>query len=143
MDSREYLSQIVRLKREIRNAKIEAEQYRRLSASVPGPSLDEPIGGSGGNGGEASFTRWINKAVDKEAEIERLTEKLSEVTGDIVDSIDLIGDPDARILLKLRFVEGMLIGEIAPRMSVAVSTVKRWLAKVPECVEVPDKYKGL
>ena len=102
MTSKEYLTQLFNLDRRIYLMKLEAEEYRRLANSLPGQTFDKPYVKNGTPNTKAPFEKWLLKALDKEKEIEELTEKMKVLTEDIANSIDLVENLDYRVLLKLR-----------------------------------------
>ena len=143
MTSKEYLTQLFNLDRRIYLMKLEAEEYRRLADSLPGQTFDKPYVISGTPNTKAPFEKWLLKALDKEKEIEELTEKMKVLTEDIANSIDLVENLDYRVLLKLRYINQMAMTGIAEKMHISIPTAKRWHREALEVVEVPDKYKDL
>ena len=143
MTSKEYLTQLFNLDRRIYLMKLEAEEYRRLADSLPGQTFDKPYVKNGTPNTKAPFEKWLLKALDKEKEIEELTEKMKVLTEDIANSIDLVENLDYRVLLKLRYINQMVMTDIAEKMHISIPTAKRWQREALEVVEVPDKYKDL
>ena len=104
MTSKEYLSQIYNLDHKIYLMRLEAEEYRRLSYSLPGQDFTKPFVKSSNPNTEAPFMKWLIKALDKEKEIEDLLKKMEELTNDITNTIDEVENLDYRVLLKLRYI---------------------------------------
>ena len=104
MTSKEYLSQIYNLDHIIYLMRLEAEEYRRLSYSLPGQDFTKPFVKSSNPNTEAPFMKWLIKALDKEKEIEDLLKKMEELTNDITNTIDEVENLDYRVLLKLRYI---------------------------------------
>ena len=69
MTSKEYLSQIYNLDHKIYLMRLEEEEYRRLSYSLPGQDFTKPFVKSSNPNTEAPFMKWLIKALDKEKEI--------------------------------------------------------------------------
>ena len=143
MTSKEYLSQIYNSDHKIYLMRLEAEEYRRLSYSLPGQDFTKPFVKSSNPNTEAPFMKWLVKALDKEKEIEDLLKKMEELTNDITNTIDEVENLDYRVLLKLRYINQMTICDISERMHISIPTAKRWHREALEVVVVPEKYRDL
>ena len=75
MTSKEYLMQIYNLDHKIYMMQLEADEYRRLADVIPGGNYDKPFVKPSNRNTEAPFVKWINKALDKEKEIEMEIER--------------------------------------------------------------------
>ena len=143
MTSKEYLMQIYNLDHKIYMMQLEADEYRRMADVIPGGNYDKPFVKPSNRNTEAPFVKWINKALDKEKEIEKEIERLNNLTVEITDVIDALENIDYRMLLKLRYLQSMSFGDIANKMYISCSTLKRWHNEALELIVVPEKYQNL
>lgn len=143
MTSKEYLMQIYNLDHKIYMMRLEVEQYRRLADTIPGGNYDKPFVKPSNRNTEAPFVKWVNKALDKEKEIEKEIERLNNLVLEISLVIDSLENINYRILLRLRYIDSKTIEEIAEEMHYALPTIKKWHREAVELIEVPEKYKNL
>lgn len=143
MDKKEYLSQVFNLDRKIYLMKLEAEEYRRLSMSIPGGDFTQPRIDKSPTSSQAPFVQWIHKALDKEKEIEEFLKKISVIKADIMNSINELQNEDYKMVLLLRYIQSLKFPEIASKMYAAESTIKRWHREAIGLIVVPEKYKNL
>ena len=143
MTSKEYLMQIYNLDHKIYMMRLEVEQYRRLADTIPGGNYDKPFVKPSNRNTEAPFVKWVNKALDKEKEIEQEIERLNNLVLEISLVIDSLENINYRILLRLRYIDSKTIEEIAEQMHYALPTIKKWHREAVELIEVPEKYKNL
>ena len=123
--------------------RLEVEQYRRLADTIPGGNYDKPFVKPSNRNTEAPFVKWVNKALDKEKEIEQEIERLNNLVLEISLVIDSLENINYRILLRLRYIDSKTIEEIAEQMHYALPTIKKWHREAVELIEVPEKYKNL
>lgn len=143
MTSKEYLSQIYNLDHKIYLMRLEAEEYRRLSYSLPGQDFTKPFVKSSNPNTEAPFMKWLVKALDKEKEIEQEIERLNNLKIEVIDVIDKLENLEYRMLLKLRYLQALSFGEISKKMYASPSSIKRWHNEALELIVVPEKYMNL
>ena len=143
MTSKEYLMQIYNLDHKIYMMQLEADEYRRLADVIPGGNYDKPFVKPSNRNTEAPFVKWINKALDKEKEIEKEIERLNNLKVEVTSVISQIDNGNYRMVLMLRYLKSMKIEEIAETMHYSIPSVKRWHREALEVLVVPSKYEGL
>ena len=143
MTSKEYLMQIYNLDHKIYMMQLEADEYRRLADVIPGVNYDKPFVKPSNRNTEAPFVKWINKALDKEKEIEKEIERLNNLKVEATSVISQIDNGNYRMVLMLRYLKSMKIEEIAETMHYSIPSVKRWHREALEVLVVPSKYEGL
>ena len=143
MTSREYLMQIYNLDHKIYMMQLEADEYRRLADVIPGGNYDKPFVKPSNRNTEAPFVKWINKALDKEKEIEKEIERLNNLKVEVTSVISQIDNGNYRMVLMLRYLKSMKIEEIAETMHYSSPSVKRWHREALEVLVVPSKYESL
>ena len=125
MTSKEYLEQIRKLEHEIRCMKMRSEYYDEMSLSVPGPCLNRE-GSSGTRNLEAPFVKWLNKKFEIDAEIEKKEAELKNLKADALLKIEAMDNEDYKCILIERYFNHLNWDEIAAKVFVSRSTVKRW-----------------
>ena len=143
MTSKEYLMQIYNLDHKIYMMQLEADEYRRLADVIPGGNYDKPFVKPSNRNTEAPFVKWINKALDKEKEIEQEIERLNNLKVEATSVISQIDNGNYRMVLMLRYLKSMKIEEIAETMHYSIPSVKRWHREALEVLVVPSKYENL
>ena len=125
MTSKEYLEQIRKLEHEIRCMKMRSEYYDEMSLSVPGPCLNRE-GSSGTRNLEAPFVKWLNKKFEIDAEIEKKEAELKNLKVEALLKIEAMDNEDYKCILIERYFNHLNWDEIAAKVFVSRSTVKRW-----------------
>lgn len=125
MTSKEYLEQIRKLEHEIRCMKMRSEYYDEMSLSVPGPCLNRE-GSSGTRNLEAPFVKWLNKKFEIDAEIEKKETELKNLKAEALLKIEAMDNEDYKCILIERYFNHLNWDEIAAKVFVSRSTVKRW-----------------
>ena len=143
MTSKEYLMQIYNLDHKIYMMQLEADEYRRLADVIPSGNYDKPFVKPSNRNTEAPFVKWINKALDKEKEIEKEIERLNNLKVEVTSVISQIDNGNYRMVLMLRYLKSMKIEEIAETMHYSIPSVKRWHREALEVLVVPSKYENL
>ena len=143
MTSKEYLMQIYNLDHKIYMMQLEADEYRRMADVIPGGNYDKPFVKPSNRNTEAPFVKWINKALDKEKEIEKEIERLNNLKIEVTSVISQIDNGNYRMVLMLRYLKSMKIEEIAEIMHYSIPSIKRWHREALEVLVVPSKYENL
>ena len=111
MNARKYLEQAARLDEEIDSKMAELSRLHQLSLSVPpGPE------------GSPAVKKILRLAGKVSREIDQLVDRKEEIRA----AIDTVPDQEEREVLRCRYLLGMNNFEIAMKMHVGISTVKRW-----------------
>lgn len=140
MTAKEYLSQVYKLDHKIHIMKLEVEEYNRLSLSIP--SIDysrERVDHTPSN--ESYYAKWIEKAIDKQAEINEKIKELEILKLEVSNEIDKLENENYRMILKYRYINSMTFPDIAKKIFLAESTVKRLHREAVESFVVPQIQK--
>jgi DNA-directed RNA polymerase specialized sigma subunit len=132
----EYLSQVYKLQLKIDKKKIRAEEYERLSMSIPGPNYDQPVVDKT-RSLEAPFVKWIGKLIDIQKEIEELEKKLDVLKAEVIGVIETLENEDYKNVLALRYISGFTWTDICEKLYISRATVHRWHDKAVEILVIP------
>jgi len=135
MNVKEYLSRYHNTELKISRLQVEVEEYIRLANSIPGINFDQ-IRVDGTKSLEAPFEKWIRKALDNENLIVDLKRRLPIIKGEIISVIDELEDTELRKVLIYRYIDWLSWNEIAVKMFVSVSTLKRWHIKALSLLKI-------
>lgn len=138
MTAKEYLSQIQRLEYKISRMKLRAEEYQRLSESIPGQSYDG-IRVDGTRNLDAPFVKWLMKKADLEQEIKVLEEKLANLKAEILVCIEQLDSEDYKNVLVMHYIKGLPWEVIADRLYVCRATVFNWNNRALELIKIPEQ----
>ncbi len=125
MNVKEYLSRYHNTELKISRLQVEVEEYIRLANSIPGINFDQ-IRVDGTKSLEAPFEKWIRKALDNENLIVDLRRRLPIIKGEIISVVDELEDTELRKVLIYRYIDWLSWNDIAAKMFVSISTLKRW-----------------
>ena len=134
----EYLSQVYKLQLKIDKKKIRAEEYERLSMSIPGPNYDQPVVDKT-RSLEAPFVKWIGKLIDIQKEIEELEKKLDVLKAEVIGVIETLENEDYKNVLALRDISCLTWGDICEKLYISLSTVKRWHQNALELIKIEQR----
>ena len=138
MTAKEYLLQIQKLEYKISRMKLRAEEYERLSASIPGPNYDG-IRVDGTRSNDAPFVKWVMKKLDLEQEIKALEEKLENLKAEIAMCIEQLENEDYKNVLVMHYLKGLPWEVIADRLYVCRATVFNWNNKALDLIRLPEQ----
>lgn len=138
MTAKEYLSQIQRLEYKISRMKLRAEEYQRLSESIPGQSYDG-IRVDGTRNLDAPFVKWLMKKADLEQEIKVLEEKLANLKTEVMVCIERLDNEDYKNVLVMHYIKGLPWEVIADRLYVCRATVFNWNNRALELIKIPEQ----
>ena len=110
MDAREYLGLAARLDGEIDGKLAELSRLHELA-------LGAPPGPEGG--------RTVEKLMSLAEKVSREIDEMVDLKDEIRSAIDAVPDPEEREVLRCRYVLGMNYCEIAGKLHVGITTVKR------------------
>jgi DNA-directed RNA polymerase specialized sigma subunit len=125
MNAKEYLSRYHETEIKINKLQQMVDEYIRLANSIPGINFDA-IRVDGTKSLQAPFEKWILRALNDEAVISELKRKLPIIKGEIIAAIDELEDKELRKLLIYRYLDWSSWQEMADKMFVSISTLKRW-----------------
>jgi hypothetical protein len=135
MNAKEYLSRYHEAEIKINKLQQMVDEYIRLANSIPGINFDA-IRVDGTKNLKAPFEKWILRALDDEAVIIELKSKLPIIKGEIIAVIDELEDKELRKLLIYRYLDWSSWQEIAEKMFVSISTLKRWHIKALDLLKI-------
>ncbi|MCB9196558.1 MAG: hypothetical protein H6598_10065 [Flavobacteriales bacterium] len=135
MNIKEYLSRYHETKVKIKELQQMVAEYIRLANSIPGINFDQ-VRIDGTKSLQAPFEKWIIRALDDEAEIEELKRTLPIIKGEIIAAIDTIEGKELKKLLIYRYIDCISWQEIAEKLFVSYSTLKRWHIKALNLLKI-------
>jgi DNA-directed RNA polymerase specialized sigma subunit len=135
MNAKEYLSRYHETEIKINKLQQMVDEYIRLANSIPGINFDA-IRVDGTKSLQAPFEKWILRALNDEAVIIELKRKLPIIKGEIIAVIDELEDKELRKLLIYRYLDWSSWQEIADKMFVSISTLKRWHLKALDLLKI-------
>jgi len=134
MNVKEYLSRYHDTELKIMRMQAEVDEYIRLANSIPGMNFDA-IRVDGTKSLEAPFVKWINRALDNELLIAEMKSNLPIIKGEIISVIDELEDEQHKMVLIRRYIDWLSLSEIAAKMYVSLSTLKRWYKKALSTIQ--------
>jgi hypothetical protein len=137
-DVNEYLSRYHNTKVKIQKLQALVDEYIRLANEVPGIQFDA-IRVDGGKNLKAPFEKWILKALDYELEIKDMEKNLPIIKADILKTIEKLKDFEMERVLILRYIDWLTWNQIAARMYVSISTLKRLHKIAIDCISTNTK----
>jgi DNA-directed RNA polymerase specialized sigma subunit len=134
MNVKEYLRRYHDTELKIMRMQAEVDEYIRLANSIPGMNFDA-IRVDGTKSLEAPFVKWINRALDNELLIAEMKSNLPIIKGEIISVIDELEDEQHKMVLIRRYIDWLSLSEIAAKMYVSLSTLKRWYKKALSTIQ--------
>ncbi|MBM7453820.1 DNA-binding NarL/FixJ family response regulator [Acholeplasma morum] len=125
MNVKEYLSRYQETKDKIEKLEQIVAEYIRLANTIPGINFDQ-VRIDGTKSLQAPFEKWILRALDDEILIESLKKDLPKIKCEILASIDCLDVEEERKLLIFRYIDCLSWKDIAEKLFVSSSTLKRW-----------------
>jgi hypothetical protein len=125
MNVKEYLSRYQETKDKIEKLEQIVAEYIRLANTIPGINFDQ-VRIDGTKSLQAPFEKWILRALDDEILIESLKKDLPNIKCEILASIDGLDVEEEKKLLIFRYIDCLSWKDIAEKLFVSSSTLKRW-----------------
>ena len=125
MTSKEFLDRPYHIKKKIRYLELELDRYKVMMNSIPQPSygtvrVDKtPSGETPNQKALEKYYETEDKIAEKKAELER-------VTSEILNVIDKLENEEYRLILKYKYLDQMIWTEIADKLYLGYSTVRRY-----------------
>jgi len=135
MNVKDYLSRYHYTELKIQRMQEEVYEYNRLANTIPGCNFDA-IRVDGTKSLDAPFTKWIHKALEQELLIEVMKRKLPIIKCEIISVIDELEDTELKKLLIYRYIDWLSWNDIAAKMYVSLSTLKRWHKNALELLKI-------
>lgn len=101
-------------------------RYEEIADSTNGSNFGEISLSDKHRERRAGFVKWIDKIMEVEKRIDKLTATLKAWIKIAEEQIEKVENIDYSIILKLRFLEQMSYEEIAKKIYVSFATVRRW-----------------
>ena len=133
MAVKEYLGRALQLDQLIHSKMEEVNQFRRLAESISAGCLEEHVSRSAPE--EASYTKWVERIVEKEKELDADIDRLVSVKMEISGFIGRVGNPQWQCLLRSRYVMGKSWAQIAEEMDCSLRSVHRLHKKIIKNLE--------
>jgi DNA-directed RNA polymerase specialized sigma24 family protein len=137
MTVKEYLRQAHRLDQMIDSDLREVAALRELAVSVSAIGMTERVRSSRKT--EAPYARCVETIVDLEEKIDREIDLLVELKEQIRTAISTVEDPDERMVLRYRYVNGFTWEQIGAEMHVDGRTARRWHEAALLHVSLPEE----
>jgi RNA polymerase sigma factor (sigma-70 family) len=113
MTAKEYLRQYGQLKREVLRLIDERQRWVDLATRITPSYSDAPKGGQSGDG---KIPAAVEKIVEQERRIDAKIAEMAKLLDEIEKLLGEVGNPDYRLLLELRYLQGLTWEQIAERM---------------------------
>jgi DNA-directed RNA polymerase specialized sigma subunit len=114
MKAKEYLSQALWLNQRIDNKLEQLERLKAMAMRVTTNLTQEKV--SGGYNERNPMENTIVKIMDLEREVNDEIDKLINLKQEILETISLVDDPMAQLLLEMRYINRRTWGEIAEEL---------------------------
>ncbi len=114
MKAKEYLSQALWLNQRIDNKLEQLERLKAMAMRVTANLTQEKV--SGGYNKRSPMENTIVKIMDLEREVNDEIDKLINLKQEILETISLVDDPMAQLLLEMRYINRRTWGEIAEEL---------------------------
>lgn len=123
-------------KRKIERMSERAEEYNRLSYSIPGMNFEQVRVDKSRNL-DAPFVKWLAKLDEIERQIEKEKTKLDEMLVIVTSAIEAIDDDNYKSVLTYRYIDNLIWEDIADKLYVSHATVHRWHSAALDILEIP------
>ena len=133
MAVKEYLGRALQLDQLIHSKMEEVNQFRRLAESISTGCLEEHVSRSAPE--EASYTKWVERIVEKEKELDADIDRLVSAKMEISGFIGRVRNPQWQCLLRSRYVMGKSWAQIAEEMDCSLRSVHRLHKKIIKNLE--------
>lgn len=137
MKAKQFLSQAYWLNQKIYAKKAQIEEYRDFAERITPVLSDMPKGISRGS----RVADAAVKIADLQIELQDDIVDLIELKGDIASAIREVKNPEAEVLLELRYMAFKNWREIAEEMGYQMRNVFNIHQKALKMIKVPEKYR--
>ena len=120
MDTKQYLSQIRRLDRQIQNKLSELYNLKMMASSISVSNDGERVQTSGN---KDQLGAVVSKVVDMEKEVNRMVDLFVDTRKRIISQIDSLDDLDSYDILSMRYVAGKTFHEISKKTGWSIRKV--------------------
>ena len=137
MTPREYLEQAEHLDQLIVSNLVELERLHLTKSNISPPSLEPHYNATRNT--TAPFVYKVEKLMLLEDEIRNETNRLAELRTQIRQTIDSVPNTDERLVLRYRYLQSLTWEEIAMKMHMCNSSVRRWHDLALKHLKLPEK----
>lgn len=141
MDAKEFLSQAYRLDLLISEETKELQKLRSISVSLRSPGFEQHYNPNRPT--EAPFIRSLEKVWDTEEYLKKQLKQMTTLKAQILHAISELSDPDERLVLKYRFLDGLTYDQIGARLHMDRSTAFRTCDRALDHIKVPEDAVNL
>ncbi len=127
MKAKEYLSQALWLNQRIDNKLEQLERLKAMAMRVTTNLTQEKV--SGGYNERNPMENTIVKIMDLEREVNDEIDKLINLKQEILETISLVDDPMAQLLLEMRYINRRTWGEIAEELGYSDRGIHKSMAE--------------
>lgn len=120
MDTKQYLSQIKRLDRQIQNKLSELYNLKMMASSISVSNEGERVQTSGN---KDQLGAVVAKIVDMEKEVDKMVDLFVDTRSEIIRQIDSMDDLDSYDILSMRYVSGKTFHEISEKTGWSIRKV--------------------
>ena len=120
MDTKQYLSQIKRLDRQIQNKLSELYNLKMMASSISVSNEGERVQTSGN---KDQLGAVVAKIVDMEKEVDKMVDLFVDTRSEIISQIDSMDDLDSYDILSMRYVSGKTFHEISEKTGWSIRKV--------------------
>lgn len=120
MDTKQYLSQIRRLDRQIQNKLSELYNLKMMASSITVSNEGERVQTSGD---KDQLGAVVAKVVDMENEVNKMVDLFVDTRNRIISQIDSLDDLDSYDILSMRYVAGKTFHEISEKTGWSIRKV--------------------
>ena len=138
MKAKEYLQQAFRLNQKINFDIQEEAELRQMITSISAIRMTEKVQSSGN--GEAPYIKGLEKLIEMEKKINREIDQLVDLKEEIREVIEALADPNEKLVLLYRYLQGCTWKQIGQELNVDQRTVRRWHASALQHVVIPEKF---
>ena len=125
MTSKEFLNRPYQIRQKIRYLELELERYHMMIYSIPSPSFDA-VRVDKSPSKETPNQIGLEKYYETQDKIAEQKELLQKVIREIDTAIEKMDIPQYKSILTYKYIHGMTWDEIASKIYVAYSTVRKW-----------------
>lgn len=138
MDAREYLTQILELKRRMDKLKEKIRRYKEIASSPRSPSLEEHYNPNPNTASPFEKPLLEINALEKELEeMQRIFDAISLEARFILCQLD---DEDVRLTLQYKYLEGMNKTQIARMLDKSTRSIFRYEVEGLKTMKLPSEY---
>lgn len=125
MTSKEFLNRPYQIKRKIANLELELDRYETMMNSIPQPSYGT-VRIDKSPSKESPNQIGLEKYYETLEKIKEAKQELYKVSQEIRTAIEKLDVPSYKSILEYKYIQGMTWEEIASKIYVAYSTVRKW-----------------